>query len=79
MYPPNVFDRLFSHAASGRRTRRCLMPAVRPLEGRRLLSGGLTPTATMTQSATYPNLEALPNVATSAFLYFSSTMGTFLQ
>ena len=33
----------------------------------------------MTQTATYPNLEAFPNVATQAFLYFSSTMGTLTE
>jgi hypothetical protein len=33
----------------------------------------------MTQTATYPNLEALPNVATQAFLYFSSSMGTLTE
>jgi hypothetical protein len=33
----------------------------------------------MTQTATFPNLESLPNVATQAFLYFSSTMGTLTE
>jgi hypothetical protein len=33
----------------------------------------------MTQSTTFPNLESAPNVATQAFLYFSSTMGTLTE
>jgi len=33
----------------------------------------------MSQTATFPNLESLPNVATQAFLYFSSTMGTLTE
>ena len=33
----------------------------------------------MTQTATFPNLESLPNVATQAFLYFSSAMGTLTE
>ena len=56
---------------------RRLTPAVRPLEDRQLLSGA--PTATMTQTATFPNLESHPNVASQAFLYFSSTMGTLTE
>jgi hypothetical protein len=44
------------------------------------LSGsGLIPTATMTQTATFPNLEAAPNASTQAFLYFNSTMGTLTE
>jgi hypothetical protein len=53
------------------------MPAVRHLEGRQLLSAA--PTATMTQTATFPNLESFPNVATQAFLYFSAPMGTLTE
>jgi hypothetical protein len=33
----------------------------------------------MTQTATFPNLESLPNVSNQAFLYFSSTMGTLTE
>ncbi len=33
----------------------------------------------MTQTATFPNLEAFPNAATQAFLYFSSSMGTLTE
>jgi hypothetical protein len=33
----------------------------------------------MTQTATFPNLESLPNVATQAFLYFSASMGTLTE
>jgi len=33
----------------------------------------------MTQTATFPNLELLPNVSTQAILYFSSTMGTLTE
>ena len=33
----------------------------------------------MTQTATFPNLESYPNVATQAFLYFSSTMGALTE
>jgi hypothetical protein len=33
----------------------------------------------MSQTATFPNLESLPNVGTQAFLYFSSTMGTLTE
>lgn len=71
----NALDRIFSRLAGGRR--RCQSaPEVRPLEERRLLTA---PTATMTQAATFPNLESLPNVATQALLYFSSTMGTLTE
>jgi hypothetical protein len=80
MHLPTVCDRLFSHLARGRRPRRRLALSVRPLEGRQLLSSapslGLNPSATMTQTVTFPNLESLPNVGTQALLYFSSTMGT---
>ena len=83
MHLPTVLDRLFLPMASGRRLRRRLTPAVRALEGRQLLSaspaGDLLPSATMTQTATFPNLESLPNLATQAFLYFSSTMGTLTE
>jgi hypothetical protein len=33
----------------------------------------------MTQTATFPNLETLPNVATQAFLYFSAPMGNLTE
>src|SRR5262245_15020941 len=66
-------DWVFSAPTGGRRPRRRLVPAVRPLEGRQLLSAA--PTATMSQTATFPNLESMPDVATQAFLYYSSTMG----
>jgi len=83
MHLPIVLDRLFLPMASGRRPRRRLTPAVRALEGRQLLSaspaGDLLPSATMTQTATFPNIESLPNLATQAFLYFSSTMGTLTE
>ncbi len=73
----NTLDRKFSPMAGGWRRRRRLALEVQPLEGRQLLSG--LPTATMTQTATFPNLESLPNVATQAFLYFSSPMGTLTE
>jgi hypothetical protein len=83
MHPTIVFDRLSLSMASGRRPRRRLTPAVRPLEGRQLLSaspaGGLDPSATMTQTATFPNLESQPNMATQAFLYFSAPLGTLTE
>jgi hypothetical protein len=37
------------------------------------------PTATMTQTATFPNLESMPTMATQAFLYFNSTMGALTE
>jgi hypothetical protein len=73
----NCLDRLFSSAARVCRSRRRLIPAVRFLEDRQLLSG--SPTATMTQTATFPNLESFPSAASQAFLYFSSTMGTLTE
>jgi len=73
----NTVDWVFSSPAGHRRMRRRLVPAVRPLEDRQLLSAA--PTATMSQTATFPNLETLPNVANQAFLYFSSTMGTLTE
>jgi hypothetical protein len=33
----------------------------------------------MTQTATFPDLESLPDVATQAFLYFSPTIGTLTE
>jgi hypothetical protein len=33
----------------------------------------------MTQTATFPDLESLPNVSDQALLYFSSTMGTLTE
>ena len=83
MHLPTVCERLFLRVARGQRPRRRLTLSVRPLEGRQLLSasppGALNPSATMTQTATFPNLESLPNVGTQAFLYFSSTMGTLTE
>jgi hypothetical protein len=84
MHPSsNILDRLSLLMASGRRPRRRLTPAVRPLEGRQLLSAspavGLNASATMTQTATFPNLESMPNVATQAFLYFSAPVGTLTE
>jgi hypothetical protein len=79
MDPKAVRDQLFLGMSNGVRPRRRLAPALRPLESRQLLSGGLTPSATMTQTATFPNLESLPNVANQALLYFSSTMGTLTE
>ena len=75
---PTVLDRLHSTTPAVRRPRRRLTPAVRPLEGRQLLSA-LPVTATMTQTATFPNLESQPNVADQAILYFSSSIGTLTE
>src|SRR5262245_20183035 len=72
----NILHHVVSHSAS-RRAPRQVMPEVGPLEDRQLLSG--PPTATMTQTATFPDLESLPNVATQAFLYFSAPMGTLTE
>ena len=58
-----------------RHPRRGFTPAVRPLEGRRLL----TASATMTQTATFPDLESHPTVSDQALLYFSATMGTLTE
>jgi hypothetical protein len=80
MQLPTVLDRLVVPTAGGRRPRHRLAPEVGLLEDRQLLSGGVpAPTATMTQTATFPNLEAMPNAATQAFLYFSSTIGTLTE
>jgi hypothetical protein len=80
MLPPAFPNWLCLRISTGLRPRRRLVPAVRSLEGRHLLSGsGLTPTATMTQTATFPNLESLPNVGTQAFLYFNSSMGRLTE
>ena len=79
MNPPALRDWLFLSTSSGLRPRRRLTPALRPLESRDLLSTLPTPAATMTQTATFPNLESTPNVATQAFLYFNSTMGTLTE
>jgi len=83
MLRPNVLKRLLLPLQCGRRPRRRLTPVVRPLEGRRLLSapaaGAPPPSAVMTQTATFPNLESLPNVSTQAILYFSSRMGTLTE
>jgi hypothetical protein len=78
MDQPMIFvRRLFSRA--GRRPRRGFTPAVRPLEGRRLLSAVSTASATMTQTATFPDLESYPTVSNQALLYFSTTMGTLTE
>ena len=81
MHLPTVLDRLFLPMTSGRRPRRWLTPAVRPLEGRQLLSASALPlaSATMTQTAMFPNPKLLPNMATQAFLYYNSTMGTLTE
>ena len=83
MLRPNVLKRFLLPLQCGRRPRRRLTPVVRPLEGRRLLSapaaGAPPPSAVMTQTATFPNLESLPNVSTQAILYFSSRMGTLTE
>ncbi len=83
MHLPTFFDRLFLRVPRGQRPRRRVTLAVRALEDRKLLSsspaGGLNPSATMTQTATFPNLESLPNRGTQAFLYFSSAMGTLTE
>jgi hypothetical protein len=57
------------------RPRRGFRPAGRPLEGRQLLSAA----ATMTQTATFPDLESHPTVSDQALLYFGATMGTLTE
>ena len=83
MHSSTILDRLFLAIGGDRRPRRRLTPSVRPLEGRQLLSASPSvepvASATMTQTATFPNLESLPNVATQAFLYFSAPMGTLTE
>jgi hypothetical protein len=73
-----ILDRLHLTTPGVRRSRRRLTPAVRPLEGRQLLSG-VPISGTMTQTATFPNLESQPNVANQALLYFSPSMGTLTE
>jgi hypothetical protein len=73
MDQPTIFGRRFFPPI--RRRRRAFTPAVRPLEGRRLL----TASATMTQTATFPDLESYPNLSDQALLYFSATMGTLTE
>src|SRR5262249_29879252 len=68
----NTLARVALRVAS-RRPSRQMAPSVRQLEDRQLLSAA--PTATMTQTATFPNLEGFPNAATQAFLYFRAPMG----
>jgi hypothetical protein len=75
--PTILVRRLFPRV--GRRPRRGLTPDVRTLEGRRLLSGGTQATATMTQTATFPDLETNPSLSNQAVLYFSATMGTLTE
>jgi hypothetical protein len=72
-----LVQRFFPRA--GRRPRRGLAPAVRPLEGRRLLSGGSPASATMTQTVTFPDLESQPDLSSQLLLYFSPTMGTLTE
>jgi hypothetical protein len=83
MNPAPIALRLGSPRIPGKRSRRQLRPAVHALEGRQLLSGSSAsvpaPTATMTQTATFPNLESFPDAATQAFLYFNSSMGTLTE
>jgi hypothetical protein len=78
MYRPTTFVRRLLPLAV-RRPRRGFTPAVRPLEGRRLLSGPPTASGTMTQTATFPDLESYPSVSDQALLYFSPTMGTLTE
>jgi hypothetical protein len=63
----------------GRRPGRGFTPEVRPLEGRRLLTAPPTASATMTQTATFPDLESHPALSDQALLYFSATMGTLTE
>src|SRR5262249_44073547 len=83
MHRPTVLKRLFSRLVHRRRPRRRLAPAVRPLEGRQLLSGpppgGAAPAAVMTQTATFPELQSSPSASTQAILYFDSTIGTLTE
>src|SRR5262249_31795405 len=78
MSRPAILPRRFSLEV-GRRPRRALCPAVRTLEGRQLLTGGAAASATMTQTATCPDLEANPNLSDQSLLYFSATMGTLTE
>jgi hypothetical protein len=68
-----------SFPRTGRRPRRDLAPAVRPLEDRRLLTGGPSATAVMSQTATFPDLEGHPGLSDQALLYFAATMGTLTE
>src|SRR6516162_8387515 len=79
MHRPIMPDRPLRAMVAGRRPSRRLTLAVLQLEGRRLLSASPPPTASMTQTATFPDLESLPDVATQALLYFSSAMGTLTE
>jgi hypothetical protein len=63
----------------GRRPRRGLTPAVQGLEGRRLLTGGDPASATMSQTATFPDLESNPALSDQVLLYFNGTMGTLTE
>ncbi len=62
-------------STSCRRARRALVPTPSALEDRRLL----TASATMSQTATFPDLEVNPNLATQGLLYFSPAMGTLTE
>jgi hypothetical protein len=55
------------------------MPEVRSLESRRLLAASAAASATMTQTATFPDLESHPTLSDQALLYFCSTMGTLTE
>ncbi len=71
-----ALERMFPDVVTRRRPRLRISPTVRSLEGRQLLTG---PTATIIQTATFANLEAFPNAATQAFLYFSSSIGKLTE
>lgn len=75
---PAILLRRFFPAV-GRRPRRALSPAVRTLEGRQLLTAGAAASATMTQTATFPDLESYPTLSDQSLLYFSATMGTLTE
>jgi hypothetical protein len=76
MHRPTLLDRLFGSLTRGRRRRRRLVPAVRPLEDRQLLSGA---SAVMSQTATFPDLESSPTTSSQEILYFSSAIGTLTE
>ncbi len=62
-------------STSCRRARRALVPTPSALEDRRLL----TASAMMSQTATFPDLEVNPTLATQGLLYFSPAMGTLTE
>ncbi len=75
--PTTLVHRHFPRATH--RPRRRLAPAVCPLESRRLLTGSPSASATMTQTATFPDLEGHPGLSDQAILYFAATMGTLTE